>query len=325
MFPKAAEYLQPIQNFARLCCTFPDQNWISGSTISNIYLMYSLFILLTSASLLRSAVRFHMYFYSDVILLTLLLCDVMNFAFHVCAVLIPKVLSKSYSKLLASLRHTETLIHEQNMSQTQSPQKCLLYVLMTIESLGMVAFAYITHFIFHASLIDTIGMVATMFTVYVCMIHILSILLVIKNKFIIINWHLEYLNNKLPAYLLPSEAKRFIQNKIHAKNVADKFVVFDSNARQVTAQKIKAFNQIHFLLVNCTNLVSKYFSLQIFCCVVCTALQIMCISIAVFVQDFMILEAKIIFAVFTFYDFILVFSIGHVFHNITREVSIDYA
>lgn len=317
MFPKASEYLQPVQNFAKLCGTLPVCR-LTDCTVTRSYKIYTLFSLVMMCYSGQKIMVNHFYEHRDIVCFTFLLTDTFYLAFHAAAILSPVVLKKVYFKLFKRFEQIEKLMHLQNIAQTQSISNFQLYGLILLALSSSVLFGYCT---FDADVMSDFGLVSVHNSFLATTLHITSLLWHIKNKFCLLNWHLEYLNNKVPIYLLPHEIEEFMENKASGKHAVGKFVENNSCMRQVTAVKIKAFNQIHFLLYSSCNLISNYFSLQICLCVLSTALLLQCTFIDVFFVGYIDTLVEMTQIIVTCFNFIQILVIADIFHQITSEVS----
>lgn len=319
MFPKAVEYSKPVQKFARLCGTLP-VSFPPDSPVSKYYLVYSLVLITLSANSYTRGSIYSFNYYKDIVCFTCILADVTTFGFHAAAILTPLSLTKTYSKLFGRLEYLENLIHSLNITQKQIPTKCCIYTWISYVVALIVLHCYITFYTFRINLIEGVGFIACYTAFNVCVIHLLQLLLVVKSKLVSVNWHLDYLNNKVPVYLVPPDDKIFIENKIHGEDVAEKFVNYSTDVRRVTVDKIKAFNQIHFLLYSSCNLIAKYFSLQILLFVLAAVLQGMKLFIMVFDPDIVHTSLKVTFMIYVINGLVFVFSVADVFHKIKSEV-----
>lgn len=245
---------------------------------------------------------------------------VINFVFRVTIILVPLWYGKVYKKLFKKLGRVETIMHAVNINQEQSPTELQMYTWIIYALLAISCYGYITYYIVHAPMVYALGYVAIYSSCFACTIHILSLLMVVDRKITSINWHLEYMNNKVPVYLSSSEARLFLQKKIHGKEVANKFVDSACDLRAVTARKIRSFNQIHLLLYSSCNHINNYFSLQILLCVVSVTLQVITMCLHMFKAYDKQAYIYVFVAPLIIYNFVCVFRIACVFHKITSEV-----
>ena len=128
------------------------------------------------------------------------------------------------------------------------------------------------------------------------------------------------IRDRYPIYLLPPDDKIFIKNKIHAEGAVEKFVNYTDDVRDVTARKIKTFNQIHFLLYSSYNLIAKYFSLQLFLCTVALSLHVITLFINLFDTDLNHSPQRASTVIFIVFNCTFVFSVANVCHKIQSEV-----
>ena len=214
MYTKAWDYLRPIHRIATLCGTFPDQTLFSPKACL-LYRIYSLTLLCISAYSGHSMMIFHFNYYKDIVCFTVLVTDVTTFMFHAASVVTPITLNAAYRKLFKRLDQAERLIHSLNIAQKQRPsnlQMCA-WILLAVSA--------ILFFWYSMNLIDTIPAVMTLGSLVNYLIFLsftlqfVSIMSVIESKFVSVNWHLEYLNNKCPVYLSSRDRKTYIKNKVH--------------------------------------------------------------------------------------------------------------
>ena len=135
MYPKASDYLRPVQRIATVCGTFPDETLFSP-TACRVYNVYSVFLLLISAYSTPASMMVHFYNYNDIVCFTLVLSDIVILSFHTACIVMPIVLKTTYRKLFKRLEQVERTIHSLNVAQTQCPINfqlitwhlfCLLY------------------------------------------------------------------------------------------------------------------------------------------------------------------------------------------------------
>ena len=119
---------------------------------------------------------------------------------------------------------------------------------------------------------------------------------------------------------MPADVKIFVYNNLYGKNIADKFVNYAADVRDVTAYNIKAFNQTHFLLFSSCNLISKYFSLQILLYILATAFQGITTVLVVFNPVVTNSSIKVPFLMFVGCNYLFVFCIARTLNEIKSEV-----
>lgn len=261
--------------------------------------------------------------YKDIVCFTVVLADVNVLCFHASVTMVPFLMQKTYAKLLRRFQRAEQLIHSLNIAQKQNPSRFCCYTLVTLSLITAVSKFYFTFFILEVTPLSAVASLIGYSRFLVFILHLLSLLFVVQSKLTAINWHLDYLNNKVPVYLTPSEAQLFIDNKTNAKEVATNFVSFetaDIGLRCMTARNIKTFNQIHYLLYSSCNQITKYFSLQMLFTVSALTLQTIKLFIRIINLNLLhnpISAANVIFPVF---NFACVFAIADVFHKIKTEV-----
>lgn len=319
MYVKATEYLQPIRNFAKFCGTLPGRN-LHDSTVSLWYTVYTSVLLAISAYSTSKEIVHHFDTYKDIVCFTVVLTDLTNFVRHMAAIFVPFSLQKVYLRMWQRFEHVESVMQAQNMANKQNLTNFNLYASIMIAISAIVFFSYVTQVTSTGDTMYDFGAVVTHMTFLACTHQIISLASLIKNKFELLNWHLDYLNNIVPLYLLPNEAKILLENKTKEEHVKDKFIDYASNVRETSVEKIRAFNQIHFLLYSSCKIIDRYFSLQIFLCVVESALDIMCACIELFDLDYFDVSVEAAFLVFSCYEFIQVFRVAKLYYTVSFEV-----
>lgn len=214
--------------------------------------------------------------YRDIVYFTVLLYFCIKICACVCLVFVPICRQKCYFKLFKSISEAELLTFSLNMNQRQTPTSLTTVLLLFSH---MIVWYQVSKVSFYVAL----GNVLLHMSLCAVFLHFISLLTVIEEKFSLLNWHIEYLNNKVLSYLLPPDDSLFLQNKIHGKHCTDKFVNFSLPKKDVTIDKIKTFNKIHFLLHSASSLVNEYFSLQNLACSLQLGLGI--VTIAVYTCD----------------------------------------
>lgn len=319
MFPRAAEFLKPTHVLGKLCGIFPLES-LSDETVSRVYQLFCFLLLATVLKPIYELLVVQYRIHNDIICLTVMLHVIFYFLCHAVTIIVPLQFRKTYLKLFKKLGRVEGLLHSVNVKQTECPNKfrqCVWIGLALLIEMFIVLLTYS----------DRIPIIIV-YGVFICyssfnafIIQLTSILTVVENKFLLINWHLDYLNNKFPPFLLPPENTIFIQKKIYAKHVKNKFVNPNLNKRSVSFCNVKSFNLIHYHLYSCCNLINEYFSLQILANVLRVSLQIINSSLLVFSPRPASIFARFIFVGVTFYNCSWVFCISDLCHKITSEVS----
>lgn len=280
MYPRVAEYLEPIHIFAKYCGVLPISSSLTDSAVSRCYFIYCLFILLLPASNIAFSCVYYYMKFTDVVCFTTVGYVGLRVAVHTVSIMAPFVRSNAYIKLFKRLNYVEMLIHSLNINQKAYPSKaCQLVWIILKLSTDVVLFS-ITRVYQNIPLVVSLGFFAVYYSTFGSMLQIVALLKVIKCKFIIINWHLLYLNNKIPPYLTGSDKRAFIENKIRYGQSTDNFIDLSvPNIRTFSAFKVRTFNRIHFLLCVSSNLISNYFSLQLFLSIlkICIECIVMCI------------------------------------------------
>lgn len=320
MYPEAVEYLKPVQYTARLFGLLP-YLFSADLVLSKFHVIYTLVLIPLAVNSYTVVAISDFYYHRDIVCFTCLLAHAATFTFHMSAILTPLLQRNTYSKLLVSVEYVEKLIHDLNITQSQSPTTFYVRTWIAYLVLVLMCHCYITFFLLESTLIVGVGFVACYMAYTICIFHLLSLLIVVKSKLVSINWHLDYLNNKFPVYLTPPDDRIFIEKKIRGKDVAGKFVDYGADVRRITEHKIIMFNRIHFLLYSSCNLIAKYFSLQIFLFVLTAILQAMKLFIMMFDQNVSLVSMKILFIIYVVNTFVHVFSVANAFHKIRHEVS----
>lgn len=318
-YPQASRYLQPVLVAAKFCGTFPQ---FSFSDLPNckFYLVYLLCVLLLATNFAAATIPLHYNAYKDIICFSVILYDAVIILYNLSAALMPILLRNTYLKMMKAIDKIEKLMHSINISQTQSPNRhCLFFWLfLTFSVVGYTTL--LVCLLVEWSLASAIGGMLWYSSYAISLVHVLSLLFVLKSKIVSVNWHLEYLNNKVPVYLLPPDDGIFLEKKIHGEHVEGKFVNYCADVRRVTANKIKTFNRIHFLLYLSCNLLSKYFALPMFLCVLYTALCGVITALLVFDPYSLTTPLKYTLLIPTVYNYLLVFLVANTFYKIQSEV-----
>ena len=145
---------------------------------------------------------------------------------------------------------------------------------------------------------------------------------VINNKFTLINWHVDYLNNKFPLYPSPSDGRKFVKEKICRKNVAHSFVNIARQTRHVKSEKISDFNKIHFTLFSICSLISTYFSLQMFLAGLRISFDLITLGIRIFDVTNKVLASRITYLLVISPTLTWIYLIADKSYSIKCEVSI---
>lgn len=320
MFPKAAEFLKPVHFWGKLFGVFPVKS-VSNGAVSSIYKIFCFFLLATTLKPMYGILIYQYRSHNDIVCLAVSLHAVCNFLCHVLVIIIPIQFREKYIKLFKKLKHVEQLLHSLNIKQYECPQKfrqCAWILLTLSAEITTVLLVYF----YSAPMIFIYGIFISYSTLYAFILQLTSLLIVIENKFLLINWHLDYMSNKFPPFLQPPEDKMFIERKVHAKNVGDKFVNPALNKRIVSCCHVKSFNLIHFNLYSCCNLINDYFSLQILAAVLRVSLQIITTSLYVFNSSPTSILRKLICVLHLCYNCSWVFYISNLCYRIKSEVSI---
>lgn len=318
MFCTASVYLEKVKHFARLCGTFP---YRSDTIVSLNYMVYSLFLLLISAFGCLGSMVYHFLYYRDILCFTLVLTDVVTFVSHLAVILNSLLSKKIYKKIFKRFACIERMLHTLNIVQNQNPTDNQMYIQMIFASLTAIILGSVLYFLKEFNIITIIGSVATYVTFLACSIHVICLLLFVEHKYHLINWHLEYLNNKFPLYFSQHEAKLFMRSKLNTHKVTVMFVDPSSQIRQITAQNIRKFNQVHFLLYSAFNLISEYFSPIVLFSVLATALAVISTSIFTFDYRYSCMSFDTVFLVINVHSFVQIFLIANTVHKISSEVS----
>ena len=249
-----------------------------------------------------------------------MLTSLISFSFHASAVIIPMLLRNVYAKLLKRIEKAEQLIYASNITQTPVTKTGRFYF-FTIVPFLLTCYSWYITFGVYKWLPPTaaIGHVTNHSRFVVFIVHLLLLLFVVESKLASINWHLDYLTNRVPVYLAFPDDEIFIESKIHAKGVPEKFVKYTDDVRLVTAHKIRTFNQIHFLLYSTSNLIAKYFSLQLLFCILTTAFHAFKLFIKIFDSAENIYQRATII-VFIIFNTMLVFYVANICHKIKSQV-----
>lgn len=281
MYPKASDYLRPVLIFSKYCGIYPGA--LAPPNLWYYWFAYSTLMLATLLLLTRDILLHAWYSYKDVVYFTFVFSLFIKVFTCFCLISVPIWRQSSYRKLIKSINAAELLMFSFNINQKPNPTKSwqwfscfaclLLFFLHSIlwkQYFGTPFFISIGNFIIHLPLCATF---------FQC----LSFLKLIEDKFSLLNWHMDYLNNKVPAYLTPYERQLFLQNKTRGEHCADKLLDSALATRDVTVQKVRAYNQIHFLLTSASNHLNEYFSMQHLACHLQLGFGV--ISIAVFICD----------------------------------------
>lgn len=321
MYPKAVEYLQPVHRFAKWCGIFPAS--ITDRTISHLYVIYCMFLLMFPA---KSASIFALLYYNqykDIVVFATELYIISKYAMHLFSISVPLLETKTYSKLFKRLNHAERLIHSLNINQAPSITEYRQYfdIVVTLLIVSGHSAALYTNRKYSLDICFGYFIVYATFFSYIHLIA--SLLTVVKNKLNLMNWHLDYLSNRVPAYLMPPDDSLFIENKLYGKHTADKFVDANQDTREVSAFKIKRYNQIHFLLWSSCNIISDYFSLQNLSCLLQTSLMVVkyCLFMFEVRHNNLFVFLQTLNSAMTGYSVWLVFVLAKLCNDIICEVN----
>lgn len=320
MYHSAVNYLQPVQNFAKICGLHPLD--LTDHSVAYFYIFCcSLMVIIPTKHALNYGMMLFTQ-YNDIVLFTNMLHIICTRAMHNTFIYIPLVKTKLYKKLFKKLSNAEKLIHSLNMKQQETPAKLWQYLfILFLAATHILLFGLF--FVQGRITLQTACVVALDFVRFNSyMLQINCLLYAVLSKYTLINWHLEYLNNKVPAYLMPPEDKEFIARKVNAEGVEQKFVDYSVNTRMVFAAKIRTINQIHFLLSSCCSRINEYFSVQNCMAVLQSALHTMHLSVAIFdVKSVEGLTSDIYAIVVTYNYMWWVFIVAKLCHLIKTEVS----
>lgn len=251
--------LRPLQFFATLCGICPSLE--TGQAVSTSSLIYSCSLLVYPAWFFGTVFLLYYSFFKDIASFTMSLSQIVYALNHFVRTGIPLSSAHEFKKIFQTIRHAEDLLFSENIAQdaipSQRSQMC--WIICTV----LYAIVYIINSVF----ID-LGF----YEVTSCVIYFLStmayffqlrgFITLLKNKFIILNWHFNDLNNQVPSFLItPTDvSKSDFSSVSEFRNTM--FVQPQFASRKVSAKKIRAFNQIHFLLCSACHQLDSYFSLQ---------------------------------------------------------------
>lgn len=281
MYTEAFEYLQPIHRFARYCGVFPTAS-VRNQSVSYLYSLYQFILLVLATPMEINSIVTYNYYFKDIVLFTTTLAAVTRLLFHMSALLLPLALKHTYSTLMTKISRIQYLLHSININQKETPSKLKQCLFIIIATVAPISFGIAVYIQLHAPVHLAVGACIYYFTLQATILQVLSVLILLNDKFSLINWHLDFLNNKTPFHLSYREKRLFIEKKMCQKNLANNFVNSTLEIKEMSAHKIKTLNQIHFVLITCFNLINRYISLQILFCLFRSALEVITISIIVF-------------------------------------------
>lgn len=321
MYTLVTEFLQPIHSFANVCGVFP-KVLVHDSAVSYLYICYQLilFVLAVPTDLVV-LINYH-HLFNDIIFFTTVLTVATRILFHLSALFVPLSLKHTYLNIVENLNRIQKLLHSVNVKQRENPSKLQQYVWISLALLSSVLFSVSIYIQLHSPLHIPVAVIIYSCILEAAMLQILSVLIVLEHRFTLINWHLDYLNNKAPLYLSSYEKRLFLQNKMCNKNVHDMFVDFTLNTKEISAHKIKTYNQIHFLLFACCTLFNTYFSLQILFFVFRTVSTAMTTCIVIFDPRYKIPYFQITYFIISFISTIWLINLTKLCSKIKTKVRI---
>lgn len=222
MHSKASEFLKPIHVFGKLCGVFPVDS-LCNDSVSRTYYIFCVALLVSNLHPLYAMFMYQYVRYSDIVCFTVTLHVICILFSNVVNIFVPIQCRRTYVKLFKKLDYVHDLVYKLNIKQTESPSKVVQCVSIFLTLLVQTCFCSLIYF-------DTVPKVAVFgvmlyyLTFNAFILQLTSILVVVRNKYLLIKWHLDYLNNNFPPFLPPPEGRYFVENKIYANNVEDKFV-----------------------------------------------------------------------------------------------------
>ncbi|KAG8328189.1 hypothetical protein J6590_000846 [Homalodisca vitripennis] len=274
MHKEIVNLLNPTILYSKLCGVFPSPLLPDNSCSSISYTVFIVILMMAPLTFLGTLAHDLVYVYNDITSFFLAFHFFILFVQH-CTVLVTPVLTRdSLVKFFKIIESAQEALFNLNIRQPRSPsmlsQICWLafFTVPLLMSIVVSTFSPISYSTAAISVAHPIVFYGTLSKMRIMM-------QLVKEKFDLLNWHLDDLNNRWPLFLpRPPDVtcSEFICVEKWRKT---KYVHYDENHRQITSLKIEAFNRAHIKLCYAFHTLNYVFSVDSLVMTLCVGTIVM--------------------------------------------------
>lgn len=260
MYRDVGYVLKPLQLFANLCGICPYSS--SSTEVPTSSTLYTCFLLVYPTMYFVYTFISEFTFFKGIVAFTMCLSRIVTSMNHYVLTGASLFSSQEYAKIYQTIRHAEKILYSENIAQEEVPsrksQRNWILFTVFLATVVAVSLIYVTDFSFY--------IITSILILNLCpMAHFhqfRGFLTLLRDKLTVLNWHFDDLNSHVPGFIIPPADLSFKEFFCVSRSRNKMFVQPKLASRIVTPKKIRAFNQIHFLLCSATRQIDSNYNLQ---------------------------------------------------------------